>query len=210
MIDHNGSQCCYCTPGFVCSMAEASARGVSGDPAAVADQLCGNLCRGTGDRPIREALLATPETALPKSATETCPSLPGYERPSTLAEALAPKAANPEASYIAPATEQLVLINKRQLRYETLISLEQIDELLRIETSDAVWSIGAAAPLTDIEAALGGEFPALDQAMRLFASRQIRHRATLGGNLVTVSPIGDCPPVNKVGPRSIPHGGPPD
>jgi xanthine dehydrogenase molybdopterin binding subunit/xanthine dehydrogenase small subunit len=194
MADGCGAQCGYCTPGFICSMAEVAARGVAGDAAAVADQLCGNLCRCTGYRPIREAAAAMPQVPLPNSpgsanATDV------YLRPASLAAALAAKAAHPDAAFIAGATELAVLINKRHLRPEQLISLEDVAELRTLEKTDDEWLIGAAVPLTDIEAAMHGEHPALDHMFRLFASRQIRHRATLGGNLVTASPIGDSAPV---------------
>ena len=197
MADGGGSQCGYCTPGFICSLAEAAARGVTGDPAAVADQLCGNLCRCTGYRPIREAAAGVPPTpVLPSEQIPTAGSGDaGYLRPRCVAEALEMKSLHPAATFIAGATELAVLINKRHLRPGKLISLEHVSELCHIEKSATHWCIGAAVPLTDIEAALHGEYPALDRMLRLFASRQIRHRATLGGNLVTASPIGDSAPV---------------
>ncbi len=198
MISHGGSQCGYCTPGIICSLAEAAARGVSGDPAAVADQLCGNLCRCTGYRPIREAAAMLPQVPILPQAGKESPQADessGYLRPQSIAAALALKALHSDAAFIAGATELAVLINKRHLRPQTLISLEHIDELTRIGFSGGEWIIGAAAALTDVEAALHGVHPALDRMFRLFASRQIRHRATLGGNLVTASPIGDSAPV---------------
>ena len=195
MVELNGSQCGYCTPGFICSMAEASARGIQHDAPAVADQLCGNLCRCTGYRPIREAMMQVPTTQVPACAASSSPSLPDYHRPSSVQEALKLKAQLPDAPFIAGATELAVLINKRHTRHPAFISLEHIDELRAITSTETHWHIGAAAVLTDVEAALKGEFPIMDDMLRRFASRQIRHRATLGGNLVTASPIGDSAPV---------------
>ncbi len=200
MVECNGSQCGYCTPGFICSMAEAHQRQLT-DPALIADQLCGNLCRCTGYRPIREAMV--------QSLTETAPviqaflpvlpspppSSPNWHRPATVQEALTLRAKYPNSPFIAGATELAVLINKRHIRYPSFIALDGIDSLQQIVKSDTHWKIGAAAPLTDIEETLASEYPAINQMMRLFASRQIRHRATLGGNLVTASPIADAPPV---------------
>ena len=195
MVAQNGSQCGYCTPGFICSMAEAAARGMQHNPAAVADQLCGNLCRCTGYRPIREAMQGVPTSPLENFTALTSVSLPDYHRPISVEAALALKAQFPDAPFIAGATELAVLINKRHTRYPAFISLENIAELQRISSTDSHWHIGAGVPLTDLEAALAVEFPALQSMLRLFASRQIRHRATLGGNLVTASPIGDAAPV---------------
>ncbi len=76
-----------------------------------------------------------------------------------------------------------------------MISLEAVEELKTIEhTSDAV-VIGAAVPLSHIETTLHGIFPSMDEMLHWFAARQVRNRATLGGNIGTASPIGDMPPV---------------
>ncbi len=198
MVECSGSQCGYCTPGFVCSMAEAHGRNFA-DHEAIADQLCGNLCRCTGYRPIRDAMVQSLSEPAPSPAIATVPAAPpstgSWLRPSTVNEALSQRAKNPSALFIAGATELAVLINKRHVRYPALIALDGIATLHQIVKTKTHWQIGAAAPLTDIEDALAGEYPAVDQVMRLFASRQIRHRATLGGNLVTASPIADTPPV---------------
>jgi xanthine dehydrogenase molybdopterin binding subunit/xanthine dehydrogenase small subunit len=197
MVDCNGSQCGYCTPGIVCAMAEIHSQNPS--PGTIADQLCGNLCRCTGYRPIREAMLqslAKPAALPAKTSVPAAPAATAtWHRPATLEAALELKAATPGAQFIAGATELAVLINKRQLRYPALISLDHIEPLHRLAKTDTHWEIGAAAPLTDVEKFLSGEYPAFDWLMRLFASRQIRHRATLGGNLVTASPIGDSAPL---------------
>ncbi|MGJ8725170.1 MAG: xanthine dehydrogenase molybdopterin binding subunit [Roseibacillus sp.] len=194
MVTCNGSQCGYCTPGFICSMAEGSARGIQDDPAAIADQLCGNLCRCTGYRPIREAAALIPQTDLPSSEPIVPDATDKYYCPTTIAEVFVAKSHHPKAPYIAGATELAVLMNKRHLRPDTLISLEHVTELLELKESDTHWHIGAACPLTDLEP-VAAEYPAFGKMLRLFASRQIRHRATLGGNLVTASPIGDSAPV---------------
>jgi xanthine dehydrogenase large subunit len=202
MATCNGSQCGYCTPGFVCSMAELHHHQTH-DRAAIADQLCGNLCRCTGYRPIREAMLqslaqAAPEhpcAAVPPAPASSSDGISTWHRPTTIPAALALKSQFAEALFIAGATELAVLMNKRHARYPTLIALDGIPALHEISKTDTHWKIGAATPLTDLEKALNHEFPAIDQLLRLFASRQIRHRATLGGNLVTASPIGDAAPV---------------
>jgi xanthine dehydrogenase molybdopterin binding subunit/xanthine dehydrogenase small subunit len=209
MVSCNGSQCGYCTPGFIASMVEGCHRKSPLSEHEIADQLCGNLCRCTGYRPIREAMqqaldqrdeLAAWSASHAPGKVEVAPleTLTGdgvFLRPETIEQALMFKSSHLDAVFIAGATELAVLINKRHVRYPALISLDRIAALHEIlETPDA-WHIGAAARLTDVETALKGKYPALDSMFRWFASRQIRHRATLGGNLVTASPIGDSAPV---------------
>jgi xanthine dehydrogenase molybdopterin binding subunit/xanthine dehydrogenase small subunit len=207
-VRNYGSQCGYCTPGFVMSMFEGAYRPGMNNPAAVADQLCGNLCRCTGYRPIRDAareLYANPcDDVFAARLRESVPppSELGYEtkagaflRPTTLPELLALRAAHPEAVLVAGATEIGVEINKRARQIPLLISLEAIDPLRECRADEAQWELGAAATLTQIEEALAGEYPSLTEMFSVFASRQIRNRATLGGNLVTASPIGDSAPV---------------
>lgn len=209
MVSCNGSQCGYCTPGFIASMTEAWHRAEPPDDAAISDQLCGNLCRCTGYRPIREAMH---RALLGKEKRESwdawmkpgeAPAPPAsshigqghFLRPDTVAVALAFKKQHPDAVYVAGATEVAVLVNKRHLRPTVMISLDGVRELAVIRRFDDAWEIGGGARMTDIQEALAGEYPALDEMFRWFASRQIRHRATLGGNLATASPIGDSAPV---------------
>ena len=202
LVKHGGSQCGYCTPGFVMSLFEAYHRPEVQAPWQIAEQLCGNLCRCTGYRPIREAALellaAGPRELVGNEAPVAAHAASkegAFLSPETLAELLEMKRAFPEASLVAGATELGVLINKRGLRFPRLISTEYVRELRELRPTPEAWHIGASVTLTALEEALAGEFPALAQMLHLFASRQIRNRATLGGNLVTASPIGDSAPV---------------
>ncbi|MEY2879314.1 MAG: hypothetical protein RLZZ15_1694 [Verrucomicrobiota bacterium] len=221
MVEHGGSQCGYCTPGFVVSMFEGYYRGIK-EPCAINDQLCGNLCRCTGYRPIREAMIAalkaraggacgeygesattggdpfaarlTREVA-PPSALSYAGGGEQFFRPTSLAELHALRSRHPQAKLVAGATEIGVELNKKFRKFPALISVEGVAELTRIRATAGEWRIGAAATLTAIEEALAGEFPSVAKMLAVFAARQIRNRATLGGNLVTASPIGDSAPV---------------
>ncbi len=211
MVDHYGSQCGYCTPGFVVSLFEAYYRDGCREPWQISDQLCGNLCRCTGYRAIRDAATAVlaPQPVVgtdefkerlgsPLAPAEALAYAAGTERffrPTSLADLLALKQAHPDARLVAGATEIGVELNKKFKAFPRLISTEAVPELTRIAKTDAAWHLGAAATLTCIEEALDGEFPAVAKMLRVFAARQIRNRATLGGNLVTASPIGDSAPV---------------
>ena len=226
MVDHYGSQCGYCTPGFVVSLFEGYYREDCRTPDRINDQLCGNLCRCTGYRAIRDAALAAYAPgkggARPPDALVTRPEVgpppdpfaarlkqpvtapPPLEygaggerflRPASLAELLALKRRFPEGVLVAGATEIGVELNKKFRKFPLLISTEAVPELTRLTATDTAWRIGAAATLTAIEEKVAPEYPPLTRMLRLFASRQIRHRATLGGNLATASPIGDSAPV---------------
>lgn len=213
MVDRYGSQCGFCTPGFVVSLFEGYYRPDCRGPAEVNAQLCGNLCRCTGYRPIRDAAAAaygarTPEMLArdPFAQRLAQPVAdPGavrvegpegrFFRPASLAELWALKRAHPEAVLIAGATELGVDLNKKFRALPLLIALDGVPELTAIRRDPEAWRIGAAATLTNVEQALGGEYPSLTQMFSVFAARQIRNRATLGGNLATASPIGDSAPV---------------
>ncbi|QJE96065.1 xanthine dehydrogenase molybdopterin binding subunit [Luteolibacter luteus] len=209
MISCHGSQCGYCTPGFIASMTEAWHAPEAPGDAAIADRLCGNLCRCTGYRPIHEAMkrsLEKHETRdewddwmkageIPAPAASSHVDGGVFLRPARIADALAFKKQHPDAVFVAGATEVAVLVNKRHARPTVMIALDGVRELAVIRRYEDAWEIGGAARLTDIQDALGGEYPALDEMFRWFGSRQIRHRATLGGNLATASPIGDSAPI---------------
>ena len=215
MIDEGGSQCGYCTPGFVVSLfCEYYRPGRSAyDPEAIA----GNLCRCTGYRPIVAAARGLPlpsaddpwfeearRTAAVATAGERAVQDEGrgrFVRPSSLREAFEALAAAPDATLIAGGTDLMVAANQRFERWSTLIALDSIAELLRVEWSSNELTLGAAVTLSRLAEHLGEEgreaagIPLLSQLLPLFSSRLIRNRATLGGNLATASPIGDAAPV---------------
>jgi len=210
MVEHHGSQCGYCTPGFVLSLFEGYYHGGLRDRAAVDEQLCGNLCRCTGYRPIldaaREAFQDRPGKGdpfaarldqPPPSIREVAYDFAGerFLRPTSLTQLLCLRRQYPQARLIAGATEIGLEITKKFQRLPLLISVEAVAELREISCDESHWRIGAAATLTQIQEKLAAEYPALGDMLRVFGSRQIRNRATMGGNLATASPIGDSAPV---------------
>ena len=211
MVKHYGSQCGYCTPGFIVSMFEGYYRTDLREPWQVNDQLNGNLCRCTGYRPIRDAFTEA-QQARPTQADDVfqirlkrdVPALAPvdyaaptgtFHRPTTLADLLALRQAMPEAELVCGATEIGVYINKAGRRFPALIATDGVPELTRITRSDTALVVGGAASLTALEESLAGEFPSIHKMLLVFASRPIRNRASLAGNLVTASPIGDMAPV---------------
>jgi xanthine dehydrogenase molybdopterin binding subunit/xanthine dehydrogenase small subunit len=209
MVACHGSQCGYCTPGFVMSLFEGFYREDLRDDWQLDDQLCGNLCRCTGYRAIaeaaREAFVEKTNTdafAKKLSIATSEPAAAHYEcldekffRPASLDELLRLLQQHPDARLIAGATELGLEITKKYKKFPTLISVEATPELLELKATETEWRIGAAVTLTKIEEALTTEFPALADMLRVFGSRQIRNRATMGGNIVTASPIGDSAPI---------------
>jgi xanthine dehydrogenase molybdopterin binding subunit/xanthine dehydrogenase small subunit len=118
-----------------------------------------------------------------------------FFRPTSLARLLNLLQQFPDGRLVAGATELGLDITKRYKKFPTLISVEAVAELKEIKSTETEWHIGAAVTLTQIEEEMAEEFPALGDMLRVFGSRLIRNRATMGGNLVTASPIGDSAPV---------------
>jgi xanthine dehydrogenase small subunit len=183
MAEAGGSQCGYCTPGFVMSlMAEQYRPGRSGpcDPLAMA----GNLCRCTGYRPIRDAALTLgppPAGALRDRLDRPAPriaavSAPGFSRPSSIGDSVAALAAHPDATLIAGGTDLGVEWNLHHRRWTHLISLEAIDELRMFSETPQSVMLGAALPLADIERLWTNAPPVLQEWLTLFASPLIRNR----------------------------------
>jgi len=203
MVDCAGSQCGYCTPGFVMSLfagyydEQADALGDSA--------IAGNLCRCTGYAPIRraaEGLRASKRgadafsQALEQSSWRPASrSLDHFHTPTTIAEALALKASIPQAQWICGATDLGVDLSHGREPAPAYIAIDQIAELQQLEVGQRRVRIGAGVSLTKLERELAGIYPALDQMLPWFAARQVRNRATLGGNLGSASPIGDLLPI---------------
>jgi xanthine dehydrogenase small subunit len=222
MAVRGGSQCGYCTPGFVCSMAAEYYRpGRCGPADASAGHtaehgpngfdlhaLSGNLCRCTGYRPIRDAAFAVgapveddplalrrEQAARPPANTDYTQGGSTFVRKETLSETLELLRERPDAVPVAGSTDWGVEVNIRSRRAGCVIALDRLAELRELRVESDRMEIGAALTLTEIERRLDGRVPLLAELFPQFASRLIRNSATLGGNLGTGSPIGDSPPV---------------
>ncbi|MGZ5553804.1 MAG: xanthine dehydrogenase small subunit, partial [Chthoniobacterales bacterium] len=209
MVENFGSQCGYCTPGFIMSLFEGYYRKDLKTAAQLDEQLCGNLCRCTGYRPIRDAAVDCLtsrnggdhfDEQLKTAKAKLGPARYSFSgekflRPTSLQKLFVMMTENPDARLIAGATELGLEITKKFRKFPVLISLEAIPELSAVTSTETEWTIGAAATLTRIDDSLGDEYPELREMLLVFGSRQIRNRATMGGNIVTASPIGDSAPV---------------
>ena len=219
MAMRGGSQCGYCTPGFICSMAGEYYRPDRAPTNGHGDAehgpngfdlhaLSGNLCRCTGYRPIRDAAYALGEPAdsdaLAARSAQPAPAPVAtrlshdgltFTRPATLAEAVAILHERPQTTVIAGCTDHGVEVNLRGKRPAAVLAVERLQELRNLSIDSDWIEIGAALSLTEIERLLDGRVPLLAEMFPQFASRLIRNGATLGGNLGTSSPIGDSPPV---------------
>jgi xanthine dehydrogenase small subunit len=204
MMAEGGSQCGYCTPGFIVSMFAEQYRRDGGERDV--HSLGGNLCRCTGYRPIRDAFLKlgpAPEGEFRARLEQPAPEIRPlryrtpqgrFSRPATLEECLE-IIGDPDAQLVAGNTDLGVLTNLRDRRFAHLVSVEGLPALREFwDAADSV-EIGAALTLTEIEERWRNAPEMFREWLRLFASPLIRNRATLGGNLATASPIGDAAPM---------------
>jgi xanthine dehydrogenase small subunit len=220
MVDCHGSQCGFCTPGFVMSMWSAyehhQAAGTRPTRQQMADELSGNLCRCTGYRPILDAgqrmfdlppvrLDTAPVIAALKQLTDAHAAgleyaAPGARQPVFYAprrlDALAAlRERLPNAQLLAGSTDVGLWVNKQLRELGDIIYVGDVDALKRIEAhEDGLW-IGAGASLEAAWHALATRWPALTDVWLRFASPPIRHAGTMGGNVANGSPIGDSAPV---------------
>jgi xanthine dehydrogenase small subunit len=201
-----GSQCGYCTPGFVMSLFAEQYRPGRVGPCGPYS-MSGNLCRCTGYRPIRDAALSLgppppgefldrlSRPAPPIDPLEYANEADRFSRPASVEECLALMAADPSARLIAGGTDLGVESNLQLRRWQHLISVEAIPELHEFSDTAERVKIGAALPLTEIAARWSAAPNVFPEWLPLFASLPICNRATLAGNLATASPIGDGAPL---------------
>jgi len=188
MVTHHGSQCGFCTPGFVVAMAGAHLNGVEDYDRALA----GNLCRCTGYAPIARAAEAAKGADVPEWMREDTSAL---EAATASVEDLADWCAeNPEGTLIAGATDVGLWVTKDFRDLGPVFFLNRVPELAGIEESDAGYRIGAMARVADVEARLRADFPSFADMLLRYGSDQVRQAATLGGNIANGSPIGDGSP----------------
>ncbi|HTP95148.1 MAG TPA: xanthine dehydrogenase small subunit [Burkholderiales bacterium] len=213
MVDCHGSQCGFCTPGFVMSLFALYLASPGASRAQVVDALSGNLCRCTGYRPIIDAgcrmhdypepahwsraQAQSAERVARLAALERGESLalPGFHAPATLDELARLYQAEPDSLLLAGGTDIGLWVTKHLRTLPPLIYLGEVAELRRIAVSGDALEIGAAVSLTEAYAVIVERYPMLDEVFNRFGSVPIRNSATLCGNIANGSPIGDSMPV---------------
>jgi xanthine dehydrogenase small subunit len=213
MVECHGSQCGFCTPGFVMSLwASYEAHQDAGTLPTrqqLADDLSGNLCRCTGYRPILDAgermfTIAPParldlepaRAALARMAQDPpLHTADGFHAPRTLAEFAALRAAMPQARVLAGSTDMGLWVTKQFRDLGELLYIGEVAELKTVQAAGGLLSIGAAASLEAAWSALAVQWPTLRDVWLRFASLPIRRAGTMGGNVANGSPIGDSAPV---------------
>ncbi|MCU0815164.1 MAG: FAD binding domain-containing protein [Cypionkella sp.] len=210
MVDHHGSQCGFCTPGFIVTMATAHLNGQRDHD----DQLAGNLCRCTGYAPILRAAEAAAEAPVPDwmksdhaficseissggagAASGGADSPPSSAfRPHSVDDLATWYLAHPEATLIAGATDVGLWVTKQLRDLAPVAFLNGIAELQQIERREGQLRIGAMVTISTLWEAMKPLHPSFAELLRRYASVQVRNAATIGGNIANGSPIGDSPP----------------
>lgn len=213
IVECHGSQCGFCTPGFVMSLWGMYLKHDGGQPTRcqVDDALSGNLCRCTGYRPIIDAAMRMSElppvhfdraalaaalAPLQREAGATY-SAHGqhFHAPRTLDELVALRAAHPGATLLAGSTDIGLWVTKQMRDLGDIIYLGHVAELATTHEAGGMLEIGAGVTLEDAYRAIAAHYPAELSAMwQRFASLPIRNAGTLGGNVANGSPIGDSMP----------------
>ncbi|MGF1629743.1 MAG: xanthine dehydrogenase small subunit [Kiloniellaceae bacterium] len=218
MVDCHGSQCGFCTPGFVMSLfAMTRDHAEAPDETTIDDILAGNLCRCTGYAPIvraaqRAYAMAPRDDAFAAGETTTVKQLAALQdgetvavadgaagrrffAPSSLDELAALYAEHPEATLTAGSTDVGLWVTKGLQRPQTVIYAGRVAELARIAETAVGIEIGAGVTYSEAMAVLAKHYPDMGEVIRRLGSVQIRNVGTIGGNVANGSPIGDSPPL---------------
>ncbi len=213
MADLHGSQCGFCTPGFVMSLAALRLRNHAPSEAEIETALQGNLCRCTGYQPIiaaAKAGCADPAgEALAEGAAEVAARLAALDDgarveitsargrvvlPAGVDDLAAVLEEAPEATIVAGATDVGLWITKAMRDISPAVYIGNLPELRRIEVTPAGVSLGAGVSYDEAEAVLAEAFPHLAAYWQRIGGWQVRVMGTIGGNIANGSPIGDTPP----------------
>jgi xanthine dehydrogenase small subunit len=215
MVDQHGSQCGFCTPGFVMSLFAMYQNHQKGDVkrAEIDLGLAGNLCRCTGYAPIvraaEQALTATRNDHFKADQEQTVEQLKSIQSsdslqvshangqffaPRSITELLHLLENHPLAVMVAGATDVGLWVTKQNRQLETVIYLGSVTELNIIEDDGNYLSVGAAVSYSDATEAISTHYPAFLPLIERIGATQVRNAGTVGGNIANGSPIGDMPP----------------
>ena len=213
IVDSHGTQCGFCTPGFVMSSFALHKHNNTPSRGEVLEALAGNLCRCTGYRSIIEAAITSSlgddDDSFVKNYQTTVARLTELKK---LAAAkltgnghdfIAPKSIDeladelvnePNSTLVAGGTDLALSVTQSLASIEKLVYVGNVEELTQMEETGSEIVIGSALPYSKFIDTLHHYYPELGEMIEHIGSKQVRNTGTLGGNIGNASPIGDMPP----------------
>ncbi len=213
MVNYHGSQCGFCTPGFIMSLFAMYKNYSSYNDKIIQDSIAGNLCRCTGYRPIIDAAkslnnqnqsdhftkIKKNTIFLLKKIKKRNISIPNFNKkyfvPKNIFELKKAIKKNPKAKLLSGGTDLSLIVTKEKKNIDNIIYLNSIDELNYIKENRNYIEIGATTPLIKFESFIKKYYPDFNSILKRYGSVQIRNVATIAGNIATASPIGDTLPL---------------
>ena len=207
MAKNGSSQCGFCTPGIVASLAGLCDTKDDPEEADIHEALAGNLCRCTGYRPIVEAAFAAAKSSaqLPVIETQTPSPMVGNQNshihhPATLSQLLDLRAEHADAVLLAGGTDLSLSVAHAKARWPHIIATRNVAEMRAISEEEEALHFGGGVTWGEALPHVADRWPHFANLIRRFGSIQIRAQGTIAGNLATASPIGDgAPPLLALG-----------
>ena len=213
MVKYHGSQCGFCTPGFVMSLFSMYKNHNSYNNELIKDSIAGNLCRCTGYRPIIDAAKSLNKIDKSDQFTKNKKNIikllkkinlknisienkgKKYFSPRTIKELKKVIKKNSNSHFLSGGTDLSLIVTKEKKDINNIINLQAIDELDFIKEKNNNIEVGAATPLIKFEKFILKYYPDFNSVLKRYGSVQIRNVCTIGGNIATASPIGDTLPI---------------
>jgi xanthine dehydrogenase small subunit len=212
MVNFHGSQCGFCTPGFVMSLFSMYKNHTFYDKETIEETISGNLCRCTGYRPIIDAaksLNNRKPDQFKESEKKTISLLKKirpknifinienkkYFAPRTVIELKKIIKKYPKVKFLSGGTDMSLIVTKQKKEIENIVYLNSIDELNYIKENNKYIEVGATTSLIKFELFIKKYYPDFNTILKRYGSVQIRNVATIAGNIATASPIGDSLPL---------------
>tara|TARA_B100001123_G_scaffold295134_1_gene329101 strand:- start:751 stop:2190 length:1440 start_codon:yes stop_codon:yes gene_type:complete len=213
MVNYHGSQCGFCTPGFVMSLFSLFKKKSKFGNDEIKDSISGNLCRCTGYQPIIKAAKSLKNKnkidEFTKNKKNTINLLKKINNKSIVIydkgkKYFAPKYIqelkkilknNIDSNFLSGGTDLSLLVTKERKDINSMIYMNSINELSYIKNNNKYIEVGASTPLIELESYIKKYYPDFTKILKRYGSVQIRNVATVAGNIATASPIGDCLPL---------------
>ena len=213
MVNYHGSQCGFCTPGFVMSLFSLFKKNSKFKDDEIKDSIAGNLCRCTGYQPIITAAKSLKNKSkidhFSKNKNKTINLLKKINNRSIVIydkgkKYFAPKYVqelkkilkkNVDADFLSGGTDLSLAVTKERKDISSIIYINSINELNYIRNNNKYIEVGASTPLIELESYIKKYYPDFTKILKRYGSPQIRNVATVAGNIATASPIGDCLPL---------------